>query len=76
MNGQSLRITLRWIHIICALVMGTALYSPLQNNQAFMALVLYAVVPLVALSGVAMWKQGKIMKHLNHNKQNSAKATQ
>ncbi|PMJ90761.1 hypothetical protein [Vibrio sp. 10N.261.55.A7] len=62
MNGQQLRLTLRWIHIIGALLVGASLYSPLKDNALFMATTLYFLVPLVAMTGVAMWKQGKLTK--------------
>ncbi|BBM67409.1 hypothetical protein [Vibrio alfacsensis] len=67
MNGQLMRQVLRWIHILCALLVGAALYSPLKTNEAFMTLVLFILVPLVAITGVMMWKQGKVMKFINRN---------
>ncbi|MEF1326967.1 hypothetical protein [Vibrio sp. M260121] len=62
MNGQLVRLVLRWTHIFCALLVGAALYSPLKTNDAFMTLTLFVLVPLVAITGVMMWKQGKVMK--------------
>ncbi|WP_295895577.1 hypothetical protein [uncultured Vibrio sp.] len=64
MNGHNLRLTLRWIHIVAALFVGASLYSPLKNNDLFMATTLYFLVPIVAITGVAMWKQGKLIKLL------------
>lgn len=67
MNGQLMRQVLRWVHILCALLVGAALYLPLKTNEAFMTLVLFVLVPLVAITGVMMWKQGKVMKFINRN---------
>ncbi|MGR5284218.1 hypothetical protein ACP3V5_02765 [Vibrio maritimus] len=69
MNGQLMRQILRWVHIVCALFLGTALYSPLQNNEAFMTLTLFGLVPIVAITGIMMWKQGKLMKFVNRNRE-------
>ena len=62
MTPVTLRKTLRWGHIVAALVVGAYLYSPLSANPVFAAFVLYAVFPLMAVSGVWMWKQGAIAK--------------
>jgi thiosulfate reductase cytochrome b subunit len=75
MNGQLMRQILRWVHIVCALFVGAALYSPLQNNEAFMTLTLFGLVPIVAITGIMMWKQGKLMKFVNRNRE-LEKATQ
>ena len=64
MNARTTRLILRWVHIIGALLIGTALYSPLNSSPTFMTLVLFIIVPVVAISGVAMWKQGKLMTRL------------
>ncbi|YCO01046.1 hypothetical protein ACB087_08465 [Vibrio sp. VNB-15] len=57
------------MHILCALLVGTALYSPMKANDMFMTLTLFVLVPLVAITGVMMWKQGKVMKFLNRKNQ-------
>ena len=62
MKAASLRTTLRWFHIIGGLILGTYLYSPWSANAAFTALTLYLVTPALVLSGLAMWKQGSIMR--------------
>ena len=54
---------------MCALLVGAALYSPLKANETFMTLTLFVLVPVVAITGVMMWKQGKVMKYL-HRKPN------
>ncbi|BBL91523.1 hypothetical protein VroAM7_41760 [Vibrio rotiferianus] len=68
MNGQLVRLVLRWAHIFCALLVGVALYSPLKANELFMTLTLFVLVPVVAVTGVMMWKQGKVMTFLCRKK--------
>ena len=68
MSGQLVRQILRWVHIIGALFIGAALYSPLKTNETFMTLIMFGLVPAVAITGVMMWKQGYIMKFINRNK--------
>ncbi|WP_394134981.1 hypothetical protein [Aliivibrio fischeri] len=73
MKGQTVRLFLRWVHILGVLLIGAALYSPLKSNDLFMDLTLYILVPIVAISGVSMWQQGKLMKLLNQNKQTTSR---
>ncbi|MFN1619382.1 hypothetical protein [Vibrio rotiferianus] len=68
MSGQLVRLVLRWAHIFCALLVGVALYSPQKANELFMTLTLFVLVPVVAVTGVMMWKQGKVMTFLCRKK--------
>ncbi|MEL6582576.1 MAG: hypothetical protein AAFQ36_01975 [Pseudomonadota bacterium] len=62
MSAATVRVSLRWFHIVGGLLVGTYLYSPWSANEAFTAITLYAVVPALGLSGLAMWKQGRLMR--------------
>ncbi len=62
MGPAQLRKTLRWGHIVASLLLGTYLYSPLSANPTFAAFILYAVFPLMGLSGVLMWNQAKVAR--------------
>lgn len=62
MTAASLRTYLRWFHIVGGLIIGTYLYAPWSANTTFTALTLYVVTPALAASGLAMWKQGPIMR--------------
>jgi hypothetical protein len=64
MSPSSLRRSLRWLHIATAAIIGTYLYSPWSANAAFAAVTLWVVFPLMALSGVAMWQQGRLARLL------------
>ncbi|WP_234495765.1 hypothetical protein [Vibrio maritimus] len=64
MNGKNIRIVLRWAHIVLALLVGAAFYSPLASNEAYMAATLWGFIPALALTGIGMWKQSSVMKLL------------
>lgn len=65
MSPIALRQVLRWVHIASSAVLGTYLYSPFSENAVFAAATLYAVFPLMALSGVAMWRQAALARLLS-----------
>ncbi|WP_152612965.1 hypothetical protein [Tateyamaria sp. ANG-S1] len=62
MTAASFRSSLRWFHVVGGLIVGTYLYSPWSANAAFAVLTLYVVTPALVLSGIAMWKQGVLMR--------------
>lgn len=62
MSQASLRKALRWSHIIASGVLGTYLYSPYGSDPVFSAITLYVVFPIMGLSGLWMWNQGRIAK--------------
>ena len=64
MSPTGLRRTLRWVHIVTAALIGTYLYSPWSADPVFAALTLYGVFPLMGLTGIAMWQQGRIARLL------------
>ncbi|WP_375573166.1 hypothetical protein ABWH92_06330 [Ahrensia marina] len=64
MTASTLRRTLRWVHIATSLVIGTYLYSPWSSDPTFTAIALYGVFPLMGLSGLAMWQQGRLARLL------------
>ncbi len=62
MTGQQLRVTLRWLHIAIAAIMGTFIYSPWTYHPVFLAVMQWFVFPLLIVTGMVMWQQGKVMK--------------
>jgi hypothetical protein len=72
MSNKQFRIFVRWAHIIEAAIIGTYLYSPWSANPVFSAITLYVVFPLMALSGVLMWQQPRVMKLLKRGERRSA----
>lgn len=64
MSPTTLRRTLRWTHIATSAVIGTYLYSPWSSDPVFAAITLYGVFPLMGLTGLAMWQQGRLARWL------------
>ncbi|MBO9424506.1 hypothetical protein J7444_07235 [Labrenzia sp. R4_1] len=62
MSPMTFRRTLRWTHIAASAVVGTYLYSPFSAEPVFAAITLYAVFPLMGLSGLAMWQQNRLLQ--------------
>ena len=50
------RNILRWAHLIGALLIGTYIYSPLSELLWFQLLMQVAVIPILTLTGLWMWK--------------------
>ncbi|MBI1372816.1 MAG: hypothetical protein GC159_08660 [Phycisphaera sp.] len=63
----SKRTTLRWIHIIFALPILAYIYGPQDQVQQYVSYFRYIYVPVVALSGLLMWK-GHALKRLGSKK--------
>lgn len=61
MTPSALRSILRWSHILAAAVIGTYLYSPWSANPALAAATLWLAFPLMALTGVGMWQQRRLL---------------
>jgi hypothetical protein len=56
------RTAFRWFHIAGAVSLGAYLYSPWGGNPVFAAVVLWAVFPVLGLSGLVMWQWGRISR--------------
>ncbi|MEO1665890.1 MAG: hypothetical protein AAFU54_14735 [Chloroflexota bacterium] len=68
MSNKQFRTVIRWFHIIGSGFFGAYLYSStLATNSVFYAIVAYVVFPLMAISGVALWQQPKLMKLLKRS---------
>ncbi|MBB3937285.1 hypothetical protein [Aureimonas phyllosphaerae] len=64
MTSASLRSLVRWFHIGVALVLGTYIYSPLRIDPLWTDIVRFGVIPLATVTGLCLWKQGRIAKLL------------
>ncbi|TBR57159.1 hypothetical protein BLD44_027215 [Mastigocladus laminosus UU774] len=71
MSNKTLRVTMRWIHIVGAGFIGTYIYSPWNSNSAFTALMQFVIIPVLSLTGIVMWKQ-TLLKKLIKGKSNQA----
>lgn len=64
MNSKRYRTSVRWIHLALSAVLGTYVYSPWSSNTVFHAVVQWLLFPLLAVTGVALWKQAWVLKKL------------
>jgi hypothetical protein len=62
MNPAQLRRTLRVGHIVVGALVGIYVYSPLHADPLLTDIIRYLAIPVVALSGIAMWQQGRISR--------------
>ncbi len=63
MNGRQLRTALRGAHIVAGLVAGFLLYAvPMVSAETARTVLSFVIVPLLVLTGVAMWQQAKLRR--------------
>lgn len=62
MSPASLRVWLRWSHIAVGVVIAAYLYSPLHEDAVATLIARLSLIPVLALTGVAMWKQGLLTR--------------
>ena len=64
MTAGRLRSVLRWVHIFIGMFVGAYFYSPLSGTAWALPLIKFALIPLLVVSGVVMWKQALFMRLL------------
>jgi hypothetical protein len=55
-KDSTIRVMIRWIHIICAIPITGYLYSPFQVLPDYASLTRFVFFPIMLLSGLWMWK--------------------
>jgi hypothetical protein len=55
------RKIIRMLHIIGAILIGTFIYSPYGSIEWFQAMIKFAVIPLLSISGLLLYKP-KLLK--------------
>lgn len=73
MKPGQIRQLLRAVHLVLAVVAGIAIYAPVVPDQSARLTVAIAV-PILAITGVAMWKQAKLHALLKRRTQQRAGA--
>jgi len=63
MNDATKRSILRWIHLVSSIPIIGYLYSPFQELPNYAPVVRYVAFPVIALSGLWMWK-GQLARRL------------
>lgn len=56
MHDATKRSVLRWIHLVFSIPIIGYLYSPFQELPNYAPVVRYVAFPVIALSGLWMWK--------------------
>lgn len=64
LSGKQLRRISRWIHIVGSILLGIYIYSPWSRYVAFSRVIQIGVIPVLALSGIAMWQQARTLQLL------------
>lgn len=64
MSNKNLRNTMRLLHLITAVVIGTYIYSPWSADPVFTAAVRFIILPFISLTGIVMWQQPRISRWL------------
>ncbi len=62
MTPTTLRTSLRWSHIGVGVILGVYICSPLHADATATLVARLSLVPVVALTGIAMWKQGVLTR--------------
>jgi len=63
MNDAAKRSILRWIHLIFSIPIIGYIYSPFKELPNYAPVVRYVAFPMIALSGLWMWK-GHLVRRL------------
>jgi hypothetical protein len=56
MREQTIRIIVRWIHIVCAIPIIGYIYSPFANLPDYATPTRFVFFPVMLFSGLWMWK--------------------
>lgn len=56
MTQAKWRVILRWTHIVLGVTLMCYIYSPFSANPHFQIFVKFIVVPVIAVTGVWIWK--------------------
>jgi hypothetical protein len=59
-----IRGILRWVHVILGLVVMCYIYSPFHASRFFQVMVKFAVIPVITVSGLWLWKFQAFNKRL------------
>ncbi|MEM8529434.1 MAG: hypothetical protein AAGF95_01240 [Chloroflexota bacterium] len=68
MSGKLFRQLARAIHTVGSVVIATYIYSSWSSDPVFTMMVQFVTIPLLALTGIAMWQQSRLLKLFQRNK--------
>lgn len=61
--GFSMRVLLRWVHIVISIPIYGYIYSPFDKLPQYAVPTRYVFFPLMVLTGLLMWK-GHLLRRL------------
>ena len=64
MTVKRVRLMIRWVHIVGALVLMCYIYSPFHQYLWFQWLIKLGVIPVLTVTGVWVWKFAGFNKFL------------
>jgi hypothetical protein len=64
MTAARTRLLLRWSHVAIGVLIGAYVFSPLHADPTATLLARVALIPVVGLTGVAMWQQARLNRLL------------
>jgi hypothetical protein len=67
MRESTLRVIIRWIHIVCAIPIVGYIYSPFVNLPDYATPTRFVFFPVMLLSGLWMWK-GHLVRRMMSGK--------
>ena len=65
-NQARVRMILRWVHIACGIFLVGYVYK-FHADAGATSVAQFVVVPVIALSGMWLWQQGRIVKWTRRN---------
>ena len=63
MNDATIRLILRWMHLVLSIPIVGYIYSPFQDLPNYAPFTRRVAVPAIVLSGLWMWK-GHVVRRL------------
>ena len=67
MSNKNLRRLIRLIHLIGAASLGMYFYSPIAGDPTLGSIIRFGMIPIIVLTGIALWQQARLNKLLNGN---------
>ena len=65
MSNKNLRRVIRLIHLMGAASLGLYFYSPIAGDPTLGFIIRFVMIPIIVLSGIALWQQARLNKLLN-----------
>jgi thiosulfate reductase cytochrome b subunit len=65
MRESTIRIIVRWIHIVCAIPIVGYIYSPFANLPDYATPTRFVFFPVMLLSGLWMWKGHLVRRRMS-----------